>query len=244
MGSGKTTVVRVLAEGLGYELVAENFSDNVFLPRFYKDMKRWAFHSQTFFLMEKLGQLKELALSADTPRATPGVFCHSTEKIRQLKEISCLFSRHLRKAGLATGIVQDTPIEQDVYSYAKTLKLQGKMHPEEYRLYKRIYRLSLESLPVPDYYIYLKTDIKNIVKRIEARRREYEKSVPLSYLKLLEKTNETWLARIPAGKKIVVETDRLDFSRDKGAQKCLVEEVMGKVASRKGRESFRPACPP
>jgi len=102
----------------------------------------------------------------------------------------------------------------------------------------------LESLPVPDYYIYLKTDIKNIVKRIEARRREYEKSVPLSYLKLLEKTNETWLARIPAGKKIVVETDRLDFSRDKGAQKCLVEEVMGKVASRKGRESFRPACPP
>ena len=59
MGSGKTTASRVIAKALGYQLVEENFGENAFLPRFYNDMKRWAFHSQTFFLMEKINQMLE-----------------------------------------------------------------------------------------------------------------------------------------------------------------------------------------
>jgi len=49
MGSGKTTAARLLARQLHYHLLEENFGENAFLSRFYTDMKRWAFHSQTFF---------------------------------------------------------------------------------------------------------------------------------------------------------------------------------------------------
>lgn len=59
LGSGKTTAAQLLANDLGYTLIEENVKENAFLPRFYKDMKRWAFHSQVFFLMEKIRQMIE-----------------------------------------------------------------------------------------------------------------------------------------------------------------------------------------
>ncbi len=60
MGVGKSTLTNILAEDFGFFPVVENLRENLFLPKFYKDMKRWAFHSQIFFLVEKANQLKKL----------------------------------------------------------------------------------------------------------------------------------------------------------------------------------------
>lgn len=60
MGSGKTTVAQLLAKELDYPLILENFETNAFLPKFYEDMQRWAFHSQIFFLLEKSRQLETI----------------------------------------------------------------------------------------------------------------------------------------------------------------------------------------
>lgn len=57
LGSGKTTAARLLSRELGFTLIEENVEENAFLPRFYKDMHRWAFHSQLFFLTEKIRQM-------------------------------------------------------------------------------------------------------------------------------------------------------------------------------------------
>ncbi len=57
IGAGKTTVAKLLSRELRFHLIEENFGENAFLSRFYKDMKRWAFHSQMFFLMEKIKQM-------------------------------------------------------------------------------------------------------------------------------------------------------------------------------------------
>jgi len=51
MGAGKTTVASLLASEFKAYLLEENLGENKFLSRFYKDMSRWAFHSQTFYLM-------------------------------------------------------------------------------------------------------------------------------------------------------------------------------------------------
>lgn len=66
LGSGKTTAARLLSRELGLTLVEENVEENAFLPRFYKDMPRWAFHSQLFFLLEKIRQMTETKTMLET----------------------------------------------------------------------------------------------------------------------------------------------------------------------------------
>ena len=50
IGAGKTTLSKILSKRLGWALAAEPVDENPYLEDFYKDMKRWAFHSQIFYL--------------------------------------------------------------------------------------------------------------------------------------------------------------------------------------------------
>jgi deoxyadenosine/deoxycytidine kinase len=56
IGVGKSTLVRLLAERNGWEPVFEAVTENPYLGDFYKDMRRWAFQSQVFFLSRRLRQ--------------------------------------------------------------------------------------------------------------------------------------------------------------------------------------------
>ncbi|MFN2117397.1 MAG: deoxynucleoside kinase [Candidatus Promineifilaceae bacterium] len=56
IGVGKSTLVRLLAERNGWEPVYEAVTENPYLADFYKDMRRWAFQSQVFFLSRRLQQ--------------------------------------------------------------------------------------------------------------------------------------------------------------------------------------------
>lgn len=60
IGSGKTTLTQKLTNQLGWQPLFENFAQNPYLDRFYADMNRWGFHSQLFFLTERLKQNKDL----------------------------------------------------------------------------------------------------------------------------------------------------------------------------------------
>lgn len=61
MGVGKTTLAARLAHELGYRLVLESPETNPFLPMMYKDRRRWAFHAQVAFLLDRWRQLSALA---------------------------------------------------------------------------------------------------------------------------------------------------------------------------------------
>ncbi|MDX1415010.1 MAG: deoxynucleoside kinase [Candidatus Promineifilaceae bacterium] len=56
IGVGKSTLVQLLAERVGWQPVFEAFAENPYLADFYKDMQRWAFQSQIFFLSRRLQQ--------------------------------------------------------------------------------------------------------------------------------------------------------------------------------------------
>jgi deoxyadenosine/deoxycytidine kinase len=53
IGAGKSTLVDFLTQTYGVEPFFEPNDDNPYLPDFYRDMKRWAFHSQLYFLSNK-----------------------------------------------------------------------------------------------------------------------------------------------------------------------------------------------
>ena len=60
MGSGKSSLVEFLCKHFDLKPFFEPNDLNPFLAKFYKDMKRWAFHSQMHFLTHKFRIHREL----------------------------------------------------------------------------------------------------------------------------------------------------------------------------------------
>ncbi len=54
IGVGKSTLTEKLAAKLGWKPFLEPHTENPYLADFYRDMRRWGFHSQIFFLEERL----------------------------------------------------------------------------------------------------------------------------------------------------------------------------------------------
>jgi deoxyadenosine/deoxycytidine kinase len=56
IGAGKSTLTGLLAARYNLRPVYEAVDENPYLDDFYRDMRRWAFHSQMFFLATRLRQ--------------------------------------------------------------------------------------------------------------------------------------------------------------------------------------------
>jgi deoxyadenosine/deoxycytidine kinase len=54
IGVGKSTLVTMLCERLGWQPFYEPEAENPYLADFYQDMHAWSFHSQIFFLTHRL----------------------------------------------------------------------------------------------------------------------------------------------------------------------------------------------
>ncbi len=53
IGSGKTELIHLLQQELGWEVSDDNMSDNPYLSNFYADMSRWALNLQIYFLTRR-----------------------------------------------------------------------------------------------------------------------------------------------------------------------------------------------
>lgn len=59
IGAGKTTLCKMMEKDFGAQLILEQFTDNPFLPYFYKNPDRYAFQVELFFMTERHKQLQE-----------------------------------------------------------------------------------------------------------------------------------------------------------------------------------------
>jgi deoxyadenosine/deoxycytidine kinase len=60
IGVGKSTLVTLLSQRLGWEPFFEAVAENPYLADFYRDMRAWGFHSQVFFLTNRLRSHRQL----------------------------------------------------------------------------------------------------------------------------------------------------------------------------------------
>ena len=68
IGSGKTTLTTLLSKHFKWQAHYENVDDNPYLNDFYKDMQRWSFNLQVFFMTKRFDQLQEMMASKKTPK--------------------------------------------------------------------------------------------------------------------------------------------------------------------------------
>lgn len=71
IGAGKTTLATMLAAENNRRLILEKFSDNPFLPLFYREPERYAFPVEVFFMAERHRQL-------EAELTTPELFTQGT----------------------------------------------------------------------------------------------------------------------------------------------------------------------
>ena len=60
IGSGKTTLAKMLVERFPVDYLSEKAETNPFLPRFYQDAQRYGLPTQLFFLFQRANQIKDL----------------------------------------------------------------------------------------------------------------------------------------------------------------------------------------
>ena len=65
IGAGKTSLAKMLAKETNARLILEQFEENPFLPKFYKDPDRYAFPVELTFLADRYAQLKNEIRSRD-----------------------------------------------------------------------------------------------------------------------------------------------------------------------------------
>lgn len=102
IGVGKSTLVAMLCEKLGWEPFYEPVIENPYLADFYGDMSAWAFHSQVFFLTQRL-------------RAHQRLLARPTSAVqdRSVYEDAGVFAENLYRQGLI--VERDYRTYRDLY---------------------------------------------------------------------------------------------------------------------------------
>ena len=65
IGCGKTTLTRMLSQHYGWTPKYESVTYNPYLEDYYKDIERWSYNLETYFLAQRFQDLLEIAKSDD-----------------------------------------------------------------------------------------------------------------------------------------------------------------------------------
>lgn len=90
IGAGKTTLASKLAEHYGWEVLFEAVEGNPYLPPFYEDMEKWAFHLQIYFLNSRFEQVLKIKKLAED---------RTIIQDRSIYEDAYIFARNLYETG-------------------------------------------------------------------------------------------------------------------------------------------------
>jgi deoxyadenosine/deoxycytidine kinase len=88
IGSGKSSLTRLLAQHFGWKPYFESVDDNPYLPDFYADMTRWSFHLQIYFLANRFKHHKRMTETGE-----------SVIQDRSIYEDAEIFARNLYDIG-------------------------------------------------------------------------------------------------------------------------------------------------
>lgn len=177
IGSGKTTLTKLLAARYGWTPRFEPVDNNPYLEDFYHDMNRWSFNLQVYFLNKRFKEVVEISKSTDT-------------------------------------IIQDRTIYEDACIFAPNLHDQGYMSDRDFKNYTDLFNLMMSLVKKPQLMIYIRLSIPTLVKHIEKRGRDYEKSIRIDYLTGLQKRYDDWLSTYD-GELITIDGDKINFEDSK-----------------------------
>ena len=192
IGTGKTTLTRMLSERFAWESHFESVADNPYLTDFYGDMNRWSFPLQVYFLNNR-------------------------------------FRVHQHITGGTNSAIQDRSVYEDANIFARNLFEEGKMEERDYRNYLDLYSCMCRYLNPPDLVIYLRKSLPRLKDNIAKRGRDFEKNIPDTYLANLNRYYDDWMERYHLGKKLIIDSDHLDFVNRKDDFEEIAQRILSTI---------------
>lgn len=119
IGSGKTTLTRLLAKHYDWEPHYEALEDNPYISDFYEDMHRWSFNLQIYFLNSRYNSIQKMRQAN-----------RSVIQDRTIYEDAYIFAPNLHSMGLMS--TRDFDTYQSLFSSIKSM-----LRPPDLLIYLR-----------------------------------------------------------------------------------------------------------
>ncbi|MDX9880921.1 MAG: deoxynucleoside kinase [Prolixibacteraceae bacterium] len=126
-------------------------------------------------------------------------------------------------------VIQDRTIYEDAEIFAPNLHAMGLMSTRDYKNYSSLFQLMSKLVKAPDLLVYLRASVPTLVNQIQKRGREYENSIRLDYLKQLNERYEAWIQRYNAGKLLIIDVDKIDFSSNPEDLSNVIDKIDAQI---------------
>jgi deoxyadenosine/deoxycytidine kinase len=153
IGSGKSSLTRMLSKHYGWKSFYESVEDNPYLSDFYADMGRWSFNLQVYFLSKRFNDHKKIVEGEDSVIQDRSIYEDAEIFARNLYDIGKMdqrdYSNYVELYKVMTGYLQppdlliylDARIETLIKQIARRGRDYEQSIPREYleqlsRLYK------------------------------------------------------------------------------------------------------------
>ena len=142
IGSGKTTLTRMLAQYYGWKPIFEPVVENPYLKDYYKDIRRWAFNMEVFFLKERFRQVLEITQMKETTiqdrTLYEGVYVFAANNHRQGFLTDRDFEAYMELFGLMTDLVHYPDLmiylKADIPHLASNIQKRGRDYEQAIQL--------------------------------------------------------------------------------------------------------------
>ena len=119
--------------------------------------------------------------------------------------------QHMAMARSPQSAIVDRSIYEDAEIFSRASLKWGNISERDYLTYRRVYKLIIDHLPVPDLLLYLHAPVSELLRRIRTRGRTIERGITPEYLELLESFYTEWLSWFDLCPVLTIRTDDLDF---------------------------------
>ncbi len=142
------------------------------------------------------------------------------------------FQAHQCISGGTDSAIQDRSVYEDANIFARNLFEQGQMEKRDYENYLRLYETMVGYLQPPDLVIYLRKSLPKLKEQIQMRGRDFEKAIPDAYLSNLNRYYDDWMDQYRLGKKLVIDSDGLDFVRKQSDFESIADRIISALDQR------------
>lgn len=142
-------------------------------------------------------------------------------------------AQHRRIADGPDGGVQDHSPDEGVEVYSAVLHNAGKLTRDELELLRDTLARLREDLSAPDVVVHLRARPEELLERIRARGRPYERGIALDYLKALDLARIKLFSSWNSCPVVPIDTEELDARTDDGLQ-TITEHVARHLSQRMG----------